>query len=84
MKCRDYFLSILPFFVSGQDSLQSKYELNLDELFKVNVSVASKTMVSEFESPGIVTIIDREEILNSGARDFIDVLRLVPGVSFGY
>ncbi|MDD5208078.1 MAG: TonB-dependent receptor plug domain-containing protein [Elusimicrobiales bacterium] len=35
------------------------------------------------QAPGIVTVITRDEIINSGARDLIDVLRLVPGLDFG-
>ncbi|MEY4768500.1 MAG: hypothetical protein RL637_1139 [Pseudomonadota bacterium] len=35
------------------------------------------------ETPAIITIISEQEILNSGARDLIDVLRLVPGFDFG-
>ncbi|PIW09779.1 MAG: hypothetical protein COW39_03135, partial [Comamonadaceae bacterium CG17_big_fil_post_rev_8_21_14_2_50_60_13] len=31
------------------------------------------------ETPGAMTIIDREFIRQSGARDVVDVLRLVPG-----
>ena len=35
------------------------------------------------ESPAIVTLMTGEEIRNSGARDMIDVFRLIPGFSFG-
>jgi iron complex outermembrane receptor protein len=35
------------------------------------------------ETPGAVTIIDRETIRRSGARELVDVLRLVPGYWIG-
>ncbi|MBK3517275.1 TonB-dependent receptor plug domain-containing protein [Carboxylicivirga marina] len=49
----------------------------------MEVSVASKNSVSINETPGVVTVITKEEIQNSGARDLIDVLSLVPGFGFG-
>lgn len=59
------------------------YEMSLEELMKIEISVASGTKsMTQKESPGIVSMITKEEIQNSGARDLIDVLRLVPGISF--
>ena len=58
-------------------------DLSLEDLLKLKVTVASKTPFTERESPGIVTVVTRDEILKSGARDLSDVLRLVPGLSFG-
>jgi outer membrane cobalamin receptor len=45
--------------------------------------VASIKSIALRKSPGIVSIITQEEIEKSGARDLIDVLRLVPGIDFG-
>lgn len=48
------------------------------------VSIASKKDTSIRETPGIVTLITREEIQNSGARDLLDILTLfAPGMNFG-
>jgi outer membrane cobalamin receptor len=59
-------------------------DLSLEDLMNVEVSVASKTKEKSLrETPGIVSIITDEEIAQSGARDLIDVLRLVPGFDFG-
>lgn len=62
-------------------------DASLDELLEsveeFEVSVASIKKMSIRESPGIVSRITGEEIRNAGARDLIDVLRLVPGFSFG-
>jgi len=55
----------------------------LEELINSLILAASKKPLTARESPGIVTLITQEEIRNSGARDLIDVLRLVPGIDFG-
>lgn len=49
----------------------------------IPTTVASVFPSSVRESPGIVSVIQKEEIIKSGARDLIDVLRLVPGMEFG-
>jgi len=74
------------------------YSMSLEELMKIKSSgvssemeklinsllnVASKKPLSTRKSPSIVTLITQEEIEKSGARDLIDVLRLVPGIDFG-
>lgn len=55
----------------------------LEELINQLITAASKKPLVARESPGIVTLITDEEIRNNGARDLIDVLRLVPGIDFG-
>jgi outer membrane cobalamin receptor len=55
----------------------------LEKLINSLIGVASKKPLSTRESPSIVSLITREEIQNSGARDLIDVLQLVPGIDFG-
>jgi outer membrane cobalamin receptor len=60
------------------------FEMSLEELMEVEVSVASRKEVSQRESPGIVTVITRDQIQKSGARDLIDILRLVPGFDVGF
>ena len=71
--------------VCASDSTQEDVfkNLSLEDLMNLKLSVASKTAMSIRDAPGIVTVITREEILASGARDLIDVLRLVPGYEFG-
>ena len=80
-----------------KDSLDY-YDMSLDQLLKIKshgvateleklintlISVASKKPLNTRESPSIVSLITEEEIKKSGARDLIDVLRLVPGFDFG-
>ncbi|MGZ4096642.1 MAG: TonB-dependent receptor plug domain-containing protein [Bacteroidia bacterium] len=83
--------------VAKNDTLDY-YEMSLDQLLKLKshgvpteleklinslISVASKKPLNVRESPSIVSLITEEEIKKSGARDLIDVLRLVPGIDFG-
>lgn len=62
---------------------RSLSELSLAELTQVKVSVTSKKEQTIRESAGIVTLITKNQIQASGARDLIDVLRTVPGIEFG-
>jgi outer membrane receptor for ferrienterochelin and colicin len=66
------------------DNMEDLFDMSLEDLMKVEVHVASGSKsLTQREAPGIVSIITEEEIQNSGSRDLIDVLRLVPGISFG-
>ncbi|MBL7992886.1 MAG: TonB-dependent receptor plug domain-containing protein [Candidatus Kapabacteria bacterium] len=59
-------------------------DLSFDQLLDIDLlQVASKKPLSKKDVPGVVTLIKREEIQNSGARDLTDVLRMVPGMEFG-
>jgi outer membrane cobalamin receptor len=80
-------LFVLIFFhvASAAQDLDSLMNLNaftaesdLQKMLNKNVSVSSKNLTTR-ETPGIISLITSEEIQNSGARDMIDVLRLVPG-----
>jgi len=56
---------------------------SLDETLNVRTAVASRLDFSAREAPGIVTVITRAEIINSGARNLADALRLAPGLDLG-
>lgn len=58
-------------------------DISIDELLNTPVEVATQTARSLRETPGVVTVVTREEILRSGARDLRDVLQRVPGLWFG-
>lgn len=68
--------SLLAFPIFSQD-------MGLEELLAQEVSVASQKSLSIRETPGIITVITKEEIENSGANDLVEVLRMVPGFFFG-
>jgi outer membrane cobalamin receptor len=54
-------------------------ESDLQKVLNQNLTVSSSKAMTTRETPGIISLITAEEIENSGARDLIDVLRLVPG-----
>ena len=56
---------------------------SLEETLNVRTAVASRLDFSAREAPGIVTVITRAEIINSGARNLADALRLAPGLDLG-
>jgi outer membrane receptor protein involved in Fe transport len=56
-------------------------ELSLADLLDTRVDIAARKPQTARETPGIVTVISREDILASGARELLDVLALVPGFS---
>jgi iron complex outermembrane recepter protein len=58
-------------------------EVSLEALLNSEIDVATLKAQTTRETAGIVTVITREEIVNSGARDIVDVLAMVPGFSFG-
>ena len=58
-------------------------DLSLADLLDTQVDVASKKAQTSRETPGIVSVITRDDIVASGARDLVDVLALVPGFAPG-
>lgn len=56
---------------------------SLEDILNIRTAVASRLDFTARQAPGIVTVITREEMINSGARNLMDVLRLVPGLDFG-
>ncbi|MEO5976264.1 MAG: TonB-dependent receptor plug domain-containing protein [Chryseolinea sp.] len=54
-------------------------ESDLQKILNRNVAVSSKNGLTIRETPGIISLITAEEIRNSGARDMVDILRMVPG-----
>jgi outer membrane cobalamin receptor len=80
-------LTMLTLVISNSwasDDILKLRDLSLEELMKVEVSVASKTKDKTLrETPGIVSIITDEEIAQRGARDLIDVLQFIQGFYFG-
>jgi outer membrane receptor protein involved in Fe transport len=70
-------------FEEGEDDEGDIGLISLEDLMNIKVTVASGSKgMTVRESPGIVTLITKAEIKNSGARDLVDVLNLVPGFTF--
>jgi outer membrane receptor for ferrienterochelin and colicin len=66
------------------DTVTQDYDaMSLEQLLNVKISVASKTELTQRESPGIVSVITHEEIMKMGARDITDILNQIPGFTLG-
>jgi outer membrane cobalamin receptor len=57
--------------------------LTLEDLLNMKTAVATRTEMTPRNSPNSITVVTADEISNSGARDLMDVLLLVPGIGFG-
>ena len=59
------------------------WDLSLEELSKVQVTTLASNRASSIrEQPAVVSIISAHDIQQAGARDLVDVLRLIPGFDF--
>ena len=56
--------------------------LSFEELSRIQIKIASVAERPVREQPAIVSVITQEEINETGARDLMDILALVPGFSF--
>lgn len=65
-------------------SAQSLNDPLLDDLQLPTVLSATRLKQSPAEVPGSMTVIDRQLIRGSGARDIPELMRLVPGMMVGY
>ena len=80
---------LLPLMLSAQEDSQDfkvlkSSLLNLPEEEKAEkTSITGQKDVSLRDAPATVSVITEEDILRSGSRDLMDVLRLVPGFEFG-
>lgn len=58
--------------------------LTIEQLLALEIDAPSPMHpLGTREAPGVVTVITREEMLAAGARDLVDVLRMLPGFFFG-
>jgi outer membrane cobalamin receptor len=59
-------------------------DVSLEELLGIQVDVASRGQARPIrEAPGVLTVLTRADIQQSGARDLLDLLAMVPGFQFG-
>lgn len=76
------FFSCSCIFAQDLDSLINlnafTEESALQKILNKNVAVSAQKLTTR-ETPGIISLVTSEEIQNSGARDLVDVLRMVPG-----
>lgn len=76
-------LATAPAVADDLGTIEDITDVSLDDLLNADVDVVSKVPQTYREVPGVITVITREEIMDSGARDLEDVLMLVPGFSLG-
>ena len=62
---------------------KSLFELSLQQLADLEITTASKVPERKDKTASTVSVITAEEIRRSGARNFLDVLSRVPGLSVG-
>lgn len=63
--------------------LKSRYKATeIEKMVTQAIVAASRKPISLKKSPSIVSVITADDIEKSGARDIIDVFRLVPGIDF--
>lgn len=63
--------------IESPDSLDA---LSLEQLMEVKVTIATQSEQTARETPGIITLLTRNDILQMQAIDLVDVLRWVPGL----
>ncbi len=68
--------------VSSESDFFTFERASLEEILNIKTSVASRTSMKLRETPGLVTVMTEEDIRLSGARDLVDLLRLVPDFEF--
>lgn len=82
---------VVPYLLSlalmgmGQGARAQEFESKtLEDMLGLQSPIATKKALTTRESPGIVSIVTREEIVRSGARDLMEILNLlVPGIYVG-
>ena len=66
------------------DDVDVMGDMSLQDLFAIDTDIASNTSRSVTEQPSIISVVTRAQIQKSGARDLIDILRMVPGFGFAH
>ncbi len=60
--------------------VESIEELDLEQLLDLEYDVASRMDLPTRETPGVVTVLPRQELVSAGARDLLDALSLLPSM----
>lgn len=79
-------LSSCPAAAAGLSEEADFFDLersSLEEILNIRTTVATRSTVPLREAPGLVAVITRKEIQDSGARNLIDVLSQLPEFEFG-
>ncbi len=77
------WILLLSFSIPLGAVAQTDLDSTLEDLLDIKSSIAAKREMTPRESPGILTLVTREDIVRSGARDLAEILTLfVPGFNF--
>ncbi len=63
---------------------QDLFDMSIEELLKIQVSVASKKPESQYEAPGVVVVVPRNEFELYGDRDLHQLMQRQPSVYTGH
>jgi outer membrane cobalamin receptor len=77
---------LMMFFMAFSLRAQRTEELlkmDLEEIMNMDVTIFSVQGLTQRQTPGVLTVISKEEIDHCGARDLLDLLNQVPGFNFG-
>jgi outer membrane receptor protein involved in Fe transport len=77
-----FLLLLLQIPISAQDEIPTEdlFEMDIEELLEIDISVASKKPESIQEAPGVVVVVPREEIDVFGDRNLHQLLQRQPSV----
>lgn len=74
------YLSLTPNAHADDNSIQQLFDMSIEELLQVKVSVGSRKEESIAQTPGVVRVFTAADIQRSGFETFRELLRHVPGV----
>lgn len=61
--------------------IEDLYDLTLEELMELEISVTSKSGEKQKDAASIVTILTKEDIEANSCRDMADIINMVPGLN---
>ena len=81
MKLSSILIVLLLGALSSASAQDDMFDLELEQLLEIKVNVASGSRsLSLAESPGIVSVLTREQLLKSGVKDLAGALKKIPGI----
>lgn len=75
-----FAMLIIPAISFAQSNEASVFEMSLEELLNLKVSVASRRDEIAREAPAVMTIVTRDEIEMLGARNLMDIVNRLPSM----
>lgn len=84
IKLKPVFLPIAGLCISLDAFAQSLSDFSLEELMDVNVKVTTDSNKNLRNAPGIVSVVDEKQIRAMGARNLLDILNSIPGITIGH